>query len=91
MARVNFFSHTGSDGSSVRTRTEQAGYSWSGVGENIAAGYGNVDSAIAAWLKSDGHCANIMRNSYRDFGSAVAEQAGSDYRVYWTQVFGAQQ
>lgn len=39
MATNNFFSHTGSDGSSPGQRISRAGYSYYTYGENIAAGY----------------------------------------------------
>lgn len=46
MAQNDFFSHTGSDGSSVADRTTMAGYLWTTVGENIAAGQGRVFDPI---------------------------------------------
>ena len=87
MGDHNFFSHTGSDGLSVGDRVTNAGYTWSAVGENIAAGYPAVDTVMTAWLGSPGHCANIMRASYTEFGAASYAVVGSDYPIYWTQVF----
>jgi len=90
MADNNYFSHTGSDGSSVADRVTQAGYSWSSVGENIAAGtpYSAVSAVMQGWLDSPGHCANIMRSSYTEFGASKDSSPTSTYGVYWTQVFG---
>lgn len=89
MVAGNFFSHTGSDGSSLGTRITRAGYTWRGVGENIAAGQSTVAIVVDGWMKSDGHCANIMNASYRDIGVAcVAGNANTTYRTYWTQDFG---
>ena len=88
MASNDFFSHTGSDGQSVGTRATRAGYTWSTVGENIAAGYSSVSSVMAGWLGSPGHCANIMRSSYTEIGTAKISNPSSTYNVYWTQVFG---
>jgi uncharacterized protein YkwD len=87
MGDYNFFSHTGSDGLTVGDRVRNAGYDWSAVGENIAAGQQTIDTVMAAWLDSPGHCANIMRSIYTEFGMASYSAAGSDYRIYWTQVF----
>ena len=87
MAENNFFSHTGSDGLSAGDRVTNAGYDWSTVGENIAAGYETVEIVMEGWLASPGHCANIMQARYTEFGSAVYEEPDSDYRFYWTQVF----
>jgi uncharacterized protein YkwD len=90
MVAQNFFSHTGSNGSSVGDRATAAGYLWRSVGENIAAGQPDVAAVVDAWMKSDGHCANLMNSSYRDIGAAcLAGTANNTYRTYWTQNFGA--
>ena len=63
MSQHQFFSHSGSDGSNVGTRTTRAGYLWASVGENLAYGSLGVYSEaeiVAGWLKSPGHCQNIM-------------------------------
>ncbi len=88
MANNNFFSHTGSDGSDVASRTTDAGYLWSTVGENIAAGYTSVNAVVQGWIDSPGHCANMMNSSFQDFGSARVSNASSQYGAYWTQVLG---
>jgi uncharacterized protein YkwD len=88
MAQNNFFSHTGSDGSNVGTRATAAGYGWSGVGENIAAGQANVGTVMSGWLSSAGHCDNIMNSGYNDVALACVSQAGTSYGKYWTMVLG---
>jgi len=87
MATHNFFSHTGSDGLTVGQRVSNAGYRWSAVGENIAAGYADVTKVMDGWLKSAGHCANIMNRNYTQLGAASYRSSGSSYGIYWTQVF----
>lgn len=87
MGDHNFFSHTGSDGLSVGNRVTNAGYDWTAAGENIAAGQPTIDAVMAAWLDSPGHCANIMSSSYTEIGAASYAVSGSDYSIYWTQVF----
>jgi len=87
MGDYNYFSHTGSDGLTVADRVSNAGYGWSALGENIAAGQQTIDIVIAAWLDSPGHCANIMRSVYTEFGAGIYRVDGSDYSIYWTQVF----
>lgn len=84
MAEGDFFSHTGSDGSSLGQRVTAAGYRWSGVAENIAAGYPTVAAVVAGWMTSPGHCANLMRPDHRHVGLACAARDGSTYRTYWT-------
>jgi uncharacterized protein YkwD len=76
-----FFRHKGSDGSSVSDRVEKYNYIWSAVGENIAQGYPTEEAVIRGWIKSPGHCENIMNASFREMGIATSG-------VNWTQVFG---
>jgi uncharacterized protein YkwD len=87
MGDHNFFSHTGSDGLLSADRVRNAGYDWSAVGENIAAGQQTVGAVMTVWLDSPGHCVNIMNSSYTEFGSASYTVDGSDFPIYWTQVF----
>lgn len=86
MANNDLFSHTGSDGSTSGQRATKAGYRWRAIGENIAAGYPDVRAVVDGWLKSPGHCKNIMNGVYADLGAACASQASSRYGKYWTMV-----
>ncbi|MBN9405904.1 MAG: CAP domain-containing protein [Burkholderiales bacterium] len=88
MAGNNFFSHTGSDGSTFDQRITQAGYRWTSAGENIAAGYSSVVDVVQGWLGSPGHCVNIMSASYTEFGASCRYSAASQYKSYWTTDFG---
>lgn len=88
MAVNDYFSHTSRDGRSVGDRATAAGYAWSGIGENIAAGYGSPASVVKGWLESPGHCANMMRPGYRSLGIGLAHRASSSYGHYWVQNFG---
>lgn len=88
MGDNNFFSHTGSDGLRIGNRATTAGYHWSMVGENIAAGFYTVGSVMQGWLNSPSHCSAIMNPHYEE-GATVAYIAnGADYDVYWTMVLG---
>ncbi len=78
MAANNFFEHTGSDGSSFAQRVGEAGYDWQFVGENIAFGYPDAETALNSWLESPHHCRNIMNPDYREMG--VAREG-----TYWVQ------
>ncbi len=90
MANNNFFDHTGLDGSSPGDRITTAGYIWRTYGENIAAGYGDVQAAMDAWTASPGHCANRMNPNFTEMGAAMGSDADSTYGIYWTQDFAAQ-
>lgn len=56
------------------------------VGENIAYGFSSGQSVVAAWMKSTGHRANILKSSYRLIG--VGAYQDSRGRWWVSQVFG---
>ncbi|KAG6943735.1 hypothetical protein JG688_00017457, partial [Phytophthora aleatoria] len=87
MAVNNFMSHTGSDGSTMSMRVTAAGYKWTRVAENVAAGQSSVAAVMTSWMNSPGHRANIL-GDYTMFGTAYAYNIGSTYKHYWTQNFG---
>ena len=90
MAARRHFAHQGSDGSEVATRATRAGYSWKLIGENIAAGQPTAREAVAGWIESPGHCANLMNPAFTGMGAGYAiSRAKMPGFVYWTQVFGA--
>ncbi len=55
-----------------------------GVTENIAMGQSSADEAVADWMRSDGHRANILGGHGR-IGVGVAHAA--DGTAYWCQQF----
>ncbi len=80
-------SHLGSDNSSVSDRVARAGYvGWTGIAENVAAGYGDVKSVMEGWLGSPGHRMNLLEPSYTHLGLGGAKSGDTPY---WTQNFGA--
>ncbi|MCK9379474.1 MAG: CAP domain-containing protein [Sulfuritalea sp.] len=88
MARFNYFSHGGRDGSTPLQRVEQAGYRYRVVGENIAGGQMKPEDAVAGWIRSPTHCANLMNPVFTEMGVAFAVDQKSKLGVYWTQDFG---
>ena len=88
MARYNYFSHSGRDGSDPAQRVERAGYRYRSIGENIAAGQMKPEDAVAGWIKSPEHCANLMNPAFTEMGVAFAVDPRSEMGVYWTQAFG---
>ncbi len=88
MADNNYFSHDSLDGRSMAARITATGYTWSTVGENIAAGYGSVQSTVNGWMASEGHCANLMNPRFTEFALACARNDAAQYRIYWTQNLG---
>ncbi|MEO5974963.1 MAG: CAP domain-containing protein [Ilumatobacteraceae bacterium] len=91
----DFFDHKNPDGKSPSDRIRMTGFYGSAksrwTGENIAAGFKDAASVMAAWMKSPGHRANILNSKINQLGVGIAStRADSKYRGYiWTQNFGA--
>jgi uncharacterized protein YkwD len=83
----DFFSHTGSDGSTVGSRAKAAGYNWTEIGENIAQGQQSQEAVMTAWTNSDGHHENNIYTGYEDFALA---KAGTGGELTWVLVLGAE-
>jgi len=85
IAANNVVSHT-ADGRTLDQRDEAAGYGdWTAVGENVAGGYETPDEAMAAWLASPGHKANILNPSFKSISVGVAQASNGTY--YWVENF----
>ena len=89
MAKNNFFSHKGLDGSMVNKRADQVGVkNWRSIGENIAfnRGYDNpAEFTVECWMKSVSHRENLLDKSWKESAIGVAVAADGSY--YFTQVF----
>lgn len=91
MASHGRMGHAGNDGSTPAGRATRAGYRWLRIAENVAAGQPTPEDAVASWLASAGHCANLMDPAYTESGiGAAAAAAGEEgpHWLYWAQVFG---
>ena len=89
MARYNYFSHQGDDGSTPAQRVARAGYRYRAMGENIAGGQETPEKAVAGWIRSPAHCANLMDPAFSEMGIDFATSKTSRLGVYWVQEFGA--
>lgn len=95
------FQHASCNGTSWSARIEADYDLSSSIGENIAAGYSDPDSALFAWAcdgssgacapdgNGDGHRANLMSAGWQALGVGYFALATSPYDWYWTQDFGA--
>ncbi len=91
MSSNNFFSHTGTGGTSVGARATAAGYVWNAIAENIAAGNSAAVAIVNQWMNStSGHCEAIMNPTYEDIGIGYGYEVSSAYDHYSVQVFGRQ-
>lgn len=90
MARKNYVAHTSLDGRTPAQRVTAAGYSWSAVGENIAAGQRSVEEVMTGWTQSPGHCQNLINPNFREVAVACVRNDASTYSFYWSMELGAQ-
>lgn len=70
MARNGFFSHTGSDRSTVSKRVERVGYKYCQVSENIAKGQRDLNEVMQAWANSPPHAKNMADRRSTQYGLA---------------------
>ncbi|MEJ6020642.1 CAP domain-containing protein [Ramlibacter sp. PS4R-6] len=88
MAAHAYLDHRGRDGSTPAQRITRAGYRWRGVGENVASGQTTPQDVVADWLRSPGHCANLMNPDYSEMGVAYGVNMNAEAVVFWAQAFG---
>ena len=74
-----FFNHIGSNGYNCGVRLNKLGYKWQSYGENLGKGYKKEKDVIDGWMKSPGHCMNIMNPNIKEIGLAKVGD-------YWTLV-----
>lgn len=82
MSARDYFSHTTPEGVTFDQRIKNAGHPSPGA-ENIAAGQGDAEQVMDAWMKSPGHKRNILDCSLKSIGVGVQTDGW-----YWTQDFG---
>ena len=81
MARANHLSHeiAGSLDHRLDAAKHRKGYAV----ENVSAGYGTADAALAGWQRSPGHNANLLDGKMRRMGIAAADAPGTRFKTYW--------
>lgn len=79
------FSHTRPDGSRFFTVFDDPDFSYRYIGENLALGYKSPAEVVAAWMKSEGHRANLLSEKYSDIGIGITK--GENGRYHWAQIF----
>ncbi len=95
VANSGKFSHT-ADGRTPSQRAESVGYKHCGVAENLAmdgnsAGYDTgalALQAIAGWMNSPPHRANILRTTVSEIGVGVARAPGPKPKFISVELFG---
>ncbi|MEM0977521.1 MAG: CAP domain-containing protein [Pseudomonadota bacterium] len=68
MTQNAYFSHTGLNGSNVKTRVNAQGFKGCYWAENIASGRETAEGVVQAWIDSDAHRKNILTGSANQIG-----------------------
>lgn len=62
----------------LASRAHAVGYDYGWLGENIASGYGDAPSVVAAWMASPGHRANILNAKLTASGVGIGRDSQGD-------------
>ncbi|MFF8510108.1 CAP domain-containing protein [Streptomyces sp. NPDC015492] len=85
MSARDYYEHDDPEGRDAGDRMTGAGYAWSTWGENIHRGPKTPARAMADWMDSPGHRANILNCTFEDIGVGVTLTANGPW---WVQNFG---
>lgn len=72
MAAKGYFAHVTPDGKQPWHWLDQAGYSYTYAGENLAVNFDDSRDVEEAWVNSPTHYANIVKRQYTEIGIATA-------------------
>ncbi len=88
-ARRHSISHDSSDGATLKTRLQRAGYRFRAAAENTGRGFGSGTRAVEWWMNSPKHRSNILLAKVRDVGIGIALSEAPDNKLHWVINFGA--
>lgn len=80
--------HDGADGSEPALRATLAGYPWTFIAENVAAGYASAPEVVEGWMRSRSHRENILSEQAIHVGVGYARRRGTGYDHFWAASFG---
>lgn len=72
MATKGYFAHVSPDGKDPWYWLNQAGYTYSYAGENLAVNFTDSENVQTAWMESPTHRANIVKPQYTQVGFGTA-------------------
>lgn len=78
-----FFGHTDQSGKGPGDRAREAGYRWTLIAENIAAGQNSPSDVMSTWMKSEKHMANILNARVLEIGVGYTFDRDRRYDHYW--------
>lgn len=73
MLAHNYWAHVSPTGVTPWKWLTDTGYDYDSAGENLAKNFPDAQSTVNAWMASPTHRANVLGDTYKDVGFAVAE------------------
>lgn len=84
IAYSDVFSHNRPNGTYFNTVLDEIGYSYMGLGENIAYGQKTASVVSESWKNSSGHYKNMVNDKFNKLGVGHVNFEGVNY---WVQIF----
>jgi len=78
-----FFDHNDLNGKSAGDRAREAGYRWTLIAENIAAGQNSPAEVMHTWMNSPKHRDNILNARVMEVGVGYVLDLDRRYDHYW--------
>ena len=86
----DYWAHTSPEGKTPWTFIQQAGYTYTVAGENLAKNFSTSQGVVDAWMASPTHKDNIIKPTYRDIGFAIVNGVlNGEETTLVVQMFGA--
>ncbi len=89
LAKWDRISHFGSDGSNPWDRVKRTGYNARLAAENVGTGQATIDEVFKGWKESPGHNKNLLLTDAEHMGIALVQDPKTEFKTFWTLVFGA--
>ena len=71
MFAKGYFNHVAPDGTQPFVWVRNHHYRYATIGENLADGYRSARAVVDGWMRSPGHRANVLGNSFQDVGLSI--------------------
>lgn len=89
MIEKGYFAHVSPSGVNPWYWLTSVGYPYASAGENLAIGFNDSKDVVVAWMNSESHRKNILKQKYTEIGMAVAEgQIDGRNKIFVVQYFG---
>lgn len=73
MFQESYWAHTSPNGQEPWDFIDEAGYTYSVAGENLARNFHSTEMMVSAWMASPTHRENILHSQYQDTGIAIVK------------------